>query len=618
MTPLEPEQSTPDVDKRLKTGPTAADPEPSLLKANMHATVRVLNMVLDGDNPTAQQAPASAEQETTDPPSLLSGAPKPHTFRQGLFAFPSESAGMPGTQGDAARTAGAAASEENLSAAQQPDADRTPLPGDRPHGRAELFGFPVSSEPKRTAFLRGSNGDHLRGMRARLKTSRNEPSLFDRVPDDPVIGEPPSSTPLDRSPPISILPADSDPLPPADPSMCSSHPLAPDSLSVIATGEKSKARDILAAIRTLKGIEQEQRPASAEERQALARFAGFGPVALSIFPDPVTDCYRDTPWQAVGEELKQLLTPEEYASAKRTTFNAFYTSPTVIAAMHEGLARLGVPGNATILEPGCGVGNFMGHGPAGMRFIGIELDSISGRIAQALHPDQQIRIENFRDARLPEDSVDGVIGNVPFADVKLEHRGQTWALHDFFFAKSVDALKPGGALALVTTHYTLDKQNAAIREYLGARADFVGAIRLPSDAFKREGTRVVTDIIFLRKRAAGETANHVDPAWLGVAPLCIEGADISINRYFLNRPAMVLGTWSRKDTLYGGEDGYSLLGNGDLAEQLRSAIRLLPEYTPAQASAMRETPQKALARPPPAQLSEGSFFVDADRASASV
>src|SRR5208283_33784 len=206
-----------------------------------------------------------------------------------------------------------------------------------------------------------------------------------------------------------------------------------------------------------------------------------------------------------------------------------------------------------------------GMASEGMRFIGVELDSISGRIAKALHPDADIRIENFRDSRLPE--IDAVIGNVPFADVKLDYHGQKLSLHDFFIAKSVDALKPGGVLALVTSHFTLDKQNAAIRERLGGAADFLGAIRLPSDAFKREGTAVVTDIVFLRKRDRGEPARHVDSGWLGVAPLEIDGAEVPVNRYFVNHPEMVLGHWTRKDTLYGGE-GYSIRGNGDLAAQL--------------------------------------------------
>ncbi|MCI0657281.1 MAG: hypothetical protein L0170_09450 [Acidobacteria bacterium] len=161
--------------------------------------------------------------------------------------------------------------------------------------------------------------------------------------------------------------------------------------AALASGEKAKARDILTAIRALKTIEHEQRPATREERQALARFAGFGPVALSIFPDPVTGRYKDAAWQDMGHELKTVLTPGEYDSAKRTTFNAFYTSPAVIAAMHQGIARLGVPANSTVLEPGCGTGNFMSQGQEGMRFIGVELDSISGRIAKALHPGADIR-----------------------------------------------------------------------------------------------------------------------------------------------------------------------------------------------------------------------------------
>src|SRR2546426_11198751 len=152
------------------------------------------------------------------------------------------------------------------------------------------------------------------------------------------------------------------------------------------------------------------------------------------------------------------------------------------------------------------------------------MDFILGRIAKALHPEHDIRIENFRDTKLPEDRIDAVIGNVPFADLKLDYRGQKLSLHDFFFAKSIDALKPGGVLALVTTHFTLDKQNAAIRGYLASKADFVGAIRLPSDAFKREGTAVVTDILFLRKRSLDEPPSHADPQWLDVAPVTIEGA----------------------------------------------------------------------------------------------
>jgi N12 class adenine-specific DNA methylase len=387
----------------------------------------------------------------------------------------------------------------------------------------------------------------------------------------------------------------------------------------LASGEKTKARDILAAIRTLKAIEQEHRAATPEEKQTLARFSGFGPVALSIFPDPVTGKYKDAIWQSLGVELTSLLTPQEYDSAKRTTFNAFYTSPSVIASIHEAIARLGVPDAATILEPGCGTGNFMGQGRPGNRFIGVEMDSISGRIAKAIHPEHDIRIENFRDSKLPEGRIDAVIGNVPFADLKLDYQGQKLSLHDYFFAKSVDALKPDGVLALVTSHYTLDKQNSAVRETLASKADFVGAIRLPSDAFKREGTAVVTDIVFLRKRDRGEPAHHVDPDWLGVAPLAIDGAEVPVNRYFLNHPDMVLGEWSRKDTLYGGE-GYSVTSNGDMGEKLKAAVGRLPESPRVSRGRVEEStgPRPAagvafVPPPPERHIGEGSFFVGSDR-----
>ncbi|HEX3147901.1 MAG TPA: DEAD/DEAH box helicase family protein [Gemmataceae bacterium] len=404
--------------------------------------------------------------------------------------------------------------------------------------------------------------------------------------------------------------------PPSQPDLftSSSHQPLPRVPFTVASGERAKARDIVAAIRALKSVEQERRIATPEERAVLARFGGFGPVALSIFPHPATGRYKDAAWQSLGEELQTLLSTEEYDSAKRTTFNAFYTAPTVIAAMHEAIDRLGLPTNATVLEPGCGTGNFMYMGPPGLRFIGVELDWISGRLARAIHPDQDIRIENFRDTRLPEGSIDAVIGNVPFADVKLDYRGQKLSLHDYFVAKSIDALKPGVPLALVTSHFTLDKQNAGLREYVAARADFVGAIRLPSDAFKKEGTAVVTDIIFMRKRSLDEPPKHVDPEWLDVAPLSIDGIEIAINRYFLNHPEMVQGSWSRKDTLYGGE-GYSVTGTGDLAGHLENAIKHLPEYPRQAASAIPERSAPPFTPPPSERhITEGSFFVGDDHA----
>lgn len=469
-------------------------------------------------------------------------------------------------------------------------------------------GVPANAERQPLAFRRRSDS-----ARPPTGKTRGQPTLYDFIaatpsvsPQDPAENLPPAEVARTSAGSGSgVLPADSP-----------SAGVEEQVLPAIASGEKAKARDIVAAAQVLKAIEQERRAATLEEKQTLARFPGFGAVALSMFPHPVTGRYKDAAWQAIGEELRSLLTPEEYASAKRTTFNAFYTSPTVITAMHDAFRRLGVPTNATVLEPGCGSGNFLSLAPQGMSFIGVELDLISGRVARALHPEHDIRIENFRDTRLAEESLDGVIGNVPFADLKLDYQGQKLSLHDFFFAKSIDALKPGGVLALVTSRFTLDKQNAGLREYLAARADFVGAVRLPSDAFKREGTAVVADIVFLRKRSRAAPSNHADPDWLRVATILVDGAEIAVNRYFVNHPSMVLGTWSRKDTLY-GMDGYSVASTGDLTEQLRQAIGRLPEFAslhvapvPKESARVRSPSQS---EQPDHPVAEGSFFVNRER-----
>ena len=215
---------------------------------------------------------------------------------------------------------------------------------------------------------------------------------------------------------------------------------------------------------------------------------------------------------------------------------------------------------------------------------------------------------------MPDGRLDAVIGNPPFADVRLDYRGKKLPLHDFFLAKSLDALKPGGILALVTSHYTLDKQNAEAREHLADQADFLGAIRLPSDAFKREGTSVVTDIVFLRKRAAGEPARHADPDWLATGPLAIEGTNVAVNRYFLNHPEQVLGTWSRKDRLYGGDGGYSVASSGDLAARLDAAIGRLPKLEATRPAPARPEQAPTFTPPPPERhITEGSLFVGDDK-----
>jgi N12 class adenine-specific DNA methylase len=420
-----------------------------------------------------------------------------------------------------------------------------------------------------------------------------QPSLFDAIPE-----------PETHDEPAQTFVAKLKPTPDPVPEVVRGPPTS--------SGDKAKARDILDAIKTLHEVERRGTPATSEERSALWRFCGFGPVALSIFPNPVTGEYKDAGWKALGAELQWLLSDQEYDSAKRTVFNAFYTSETVVSAMQIALTRLGLHDGAVVLEPGCGPGRFM---RPGKRYIGVELDSISARIAKALHPEADIRHEDFRETKLPP--LDAVIGNVPFADLKLDWKGKKFSLHDYFFAKSVDAMKPGGVLALVTSHFTLDKQNAAIREHLAEKADFLGAIRLPSDAFKREGTAVVTDIVFLRKRAEGQPENHADYEWKQTAPMNVDGSFVSINRYFHNHPEMVLGTLTSKDTMYGTE-GFSVTSNGNLAEQLKLAVEQLPEVNPTTSiphfsasndESKRGTPPAFVPPPPERHISEGSFFV---------
>ena len=277
---------------------------------------------------------------------------------------------------------------------------------------------------------------------------------------------------------------------------------------------ESPARALLAAIHTLQAIEQARRSATPDERQVLLGFPGFGPVALGSFPDPVTGQYKDATWQTLGEELRTLLTPKDYASARCTTCTAFYTSPVVIQAMHAALRHLGVPAEATVLGAGYGIGTFITLAPPGMRFIGVELDRLSGRMARVLHPGHDIRIEHLRDTHLPADSIDAGLGNVPFADLRLDYHGTRRALHDFFLAKSLDALKPGGILALVTSHYTLDKQRPELRTQLAQQADFLGALRLPRRPSPRKAPAwSPTSCVCASARPARRPATRTLPGW---------------------------------------------------------------------------------------------------------
>ena len=311
-------------------------------------------------------------------------------------------------------------------AGEPPPPDRHPGIGEGDTALPGLFANRLLTERRRTPFSRRGDSVDAPSHTARLATSRGGASPFSS-PIQPSLFAVHVAANSREAAPRGV--DDAHPADHEQPPRETAIKAAPTS---IASGQKGKARDILAAIRTLKQIEQEHRPATADERQTLQRFGGFGAVALSLFPHALTHHYEDDGWRALGEELKHLLTPEEYESARKTVTTAYYTSPLVMRAMHAAMQRLGVPADATVLEPGCGIGNFMTCAPEGMTFIGVERDGLSGRLARAIHPTQDIRIERFQDTRLPEHRIDAVIGNVPFSNVTYPYHGESYALHDYF------------------------------------------------------------------------------------------------------------------------------------------------------------------------------------------
>lgn len=381
-------------------------------------------------------------------------------------------------------------------------------------------------------------------------------------------------------------------------------------------GTKAAFNEVLEAIRTLKSIEKSGRAPGPADKAMMAKFSGFGAFATKAFPDPVTDEYADG-WEYLGVALRELLTDEEYESAKRTTFSAFYTSELVMAEMYRALERMGIGMGARGLEPGCGVGNFIGASPIiGLDFIGVEQDSLSGRMAQIIHPEHDIRIEGFQHTELPDGSVDFAIGNVPFAEIKLRHRGQRHSLHDFFFLKSLDAVRPGGVMALVTSRYTMDKVNSKVRQLLAEQADFVGAVRLPGEAFQEQGTKVVTDIIFLRKKPhqvekdAPEWADHT---WLTASKTELDGGEVALNNYFQANPHMVIGEMSVGQGMYNNQD-LRVRSDGEIAAALHAAIDGLPgDVVTARTEPLASASVPKVDASLPDHVQEGSFYVTADQ-----
>ena len=333
-------------------------------------------------------------------------------------------------------------------------------------------------------------------------------------------------------------------------------------------GPKAKYQANVAAIKLLKYLEETTGQATPEQQEVLSRYVGWGGVADAFDPDKPA-------WDAEYSELKELLTPEKYAAARASTLNAHYTSPTVIRAIYEAVEQMGFR-TGNILEPSCGVGNFFGMLPesmAGSRLYGVELDSISGRIAQQLYPKANITVAGFEttDRR---DFYDLAIGNVPFGQYQVNDKAYNklgFNIHNYFFAKALDQVRPGGVVAFVTSRYTMDAKDSTVRRYLAQRAELLGAIRLPNNAFRANaGTDVVSDILFLQKR---DRPLDIAPDWTQTGRT-EEG--FTVNQYFLDHPEMVLGRPTAESTQYGKQD-YTVapIEGLELADQLHDAVKYI-------------------------------------------
>ena len=320
----------------------------------------------------------------------------------------------------------------------------------------------------------------------------------------------------------------------------------------------------VAAIRTLKQIEAEERLATPEEQEILSRYVGWGGLA---------NCFEET--SPHYEELKSLLDSEEYAAARASTLTAFYTPPVVIRGIYKALSQMGFT-QGNILEPSCGTGNFLGLLPtdlAGSKAYGVELDSISGRIAGQLYQNANISVNGFETVQMPDSFFDVAVGNVPFGDFKVldkRYDKHHWLIHDYFFGKTLDKVRPGGIVAFITSKGTLDKENSSVRKYLAQRADLIGAIRLPDNTFKQNaGTEVTSDIIFLQKR---DHITDLDQDWVH---LDTDENGIRMNRYFVQHPEMILGDMVMESTRFGPDSACKAREGEDLSEQLANAIQFL-------------------------------------------
>ena len=329
-------------------------------------------------------------------------------------------------------------------------------------------------------------------------------------------------------------------------------------------GPKQKFARNIEAIRTLQTLENENRNATPEEQEILSQYVGWGGLADAFDPD------KDS-WAREYTQLKELLSPEEYAAARASALNAHYTSPTIIRAIYDAVEQMGFT-TGNILEPSCGVGNFFGMLPESMqgsRLYGVELDSITGHIARQLYPEATVTVAGF-ETTSQRDFYDLAVGNVPFGNYKVNDKAYNqlgFSIHNYFFAMALDQVRPGGVVAFVTSRFTMDSKDSSARKYLAQRADLLGAVRLPNNAFKANaGTEVVSDILFLQKL---DRPIDREPEWVQVGQTP-EG--YTINQYFVDHPDMVLGELSAESTQYGREDvTVDPIEGADLAEQLKNA-----------------------------------------------
>lgn len=336
-----------------------------------------------------------------------------------------------------------------------------------------------------------------------------------------------------------------------------------DTLGIGLPKERIEAN--LLAIRTLQELEAEQRPAAAAEQEILAEYVGWGGLKQVFEPS-----------SSYFEEVKELLSPEEYAAARESTLTAFYTPPAVIRAVYQELERIGIT-SGEILEPSCGIGTFLGLCPESMQnchFSGVELDSISGRIAQKLYPQSAIQINGFEKTHFQDNAFVAAVGNVPFGDFSVydaAYDSHHFLIHDYFFAKTLDKVCPGGIVALITSKGTMDKENASVRQYLAERAELLGAIRLPNTTFKyAAGTEVTSDILFLRKRTEPMTEL---PEWVQLKP---DANGIRINAYFADHPEMILGEMQMTSGRFGMETTCADTLRNPLSMELERAVNQLP------------------------------------------